>query len=382
MKIGLYVHIPFCHSKCYYCDFLSFPKREKEEEYVNTLIAEIANYGKKFMGVHTVKSLFIGGGTPTVLSPFLLDRLCEALRTHFVFEADIEWTIEANPGTILEEHTEIFKKHGVNRVSLGLQAAQNHLLKDIGRIHTYEEWVQSIERLRRVGITNLNTDIMFSLPGQTLLEWQGTLKKMVEMNLPHLSAYSLIIEEGTAFGDRYEQGIMKETEEALDRNFYEYVKAYLKEEGYVQYELSNWSKPGFECEHNKVYWNCEPYLGLGLGAHSYMDQKRFHNTTDFLAYLETDGNIEEIVVETETISTKMAMEEFMFLGLRLCEGISIADFEQRFGCNLFEVYGKQIEKWMDQGMIVHNRDKIYLSEVGKDVSNQIFTTFLLDEGME
>ena len=382
MKIGLYVHIPFCHSKCYYCDFLSFPKREKEEEYITALIAEIANYGKDFAGVHTIKSLFIGGGTPTVLSPFLLDKLCEALRKHFILEEDVEWTIEANPGTILEEHAHVFKKHGVNRVSLGLQAAQNNLLKSIGRIHTYEEWEQSIERLKKVGITNLNTDIMFSLPDQTLENWKETLQKVVNLGLPHLSAYSLIIEDGTVFGDRYEQGTLKEVEEELDRSFYEYVKGYLKEKGYHQYELSNWSKAGYECEHNKVYWNCEPYLGIGLGAHSYMMHERFSNTTDFKDYLAAQGDTNKIMVAREKITKKMAMEEFMFLGLRLCVGISTQEFQQRFKYSIFDIYGKQLDEWMKKGLLVHNNDRLYLTEQGKDISNQIFASFLLDEEVE
>nr|WP_307990172.1 radical SAM family heme chaperone HemW [uncultured Niameybacter sp.] len=377
MKIGLYVHIPFCHSKCYYCDFLSFPNKGKEEEYVEALIDEIKSYGKALKGVHTVKSLFIGGGTPTVLSPFLLDQLCEALRTHFQLEEDVEWTIEANPGTIQEEHALVFKKHGVNRVSLGLQAAQNGLLKSIGRIHTYEEWEESIRVLRKVGITNLNTDIMFSLPGQTLEDWKDTLARMKKLDLPHLSAYSLIIEEGTVFGDRYKEGLMKETEEELDRDFYEYVKTYLKEAGYHQYELSNWSKEGYECEHNKVYWNCEPYLGIGLGSHSYMNDIRFHNTTDFNTYLEAKGEIDKLVVEKEEITTKMAMEEFMFLGLRMCIGISINEFEKRFNTSIYEIYGKQIEEWINKEMMVHNNERLYLTEQGKDVSNQIFASFLL-----
>lgn len=378
MKIGLYVHIPFCHSKCYYCDFLSFPNKGEEEVYVKALIKEIEHYGKRSRGVHTISSLFIGGGTPTVLSPFLLDEVCKAIRLNFDIEEDAEWTVEANPGTILKEHVESFKRNGINRVSLGLQAVQDEKLKAIGRIHVFEDWKRSINLLRDQDITNINTDIMFALPGQTLEEWEETIQTMIDFDLPHISAYSLIIEEGTVFGNRYKAGTLKSMDEELDRQMYECVKERLKVAGYEQYEISNWCKEGLECKHNVLYWESGSYLGIGIGSHGYMDGKRYHNTTSFKEYIEDAGDIEKLVVESEEITEKNAMEEFMFLGFRMLKGISIKAFYKRFGKSVFDVYGETLEKWMKDGIIVHNNDRLFLSDKGIDLSNQVFVSFLID----
>ena len=378
MKIGLYVHIPFCHSKCYYCDFLSFPNKGQEEIYVDALVKEIQHYGLKVRGLHTIGSLFIGGGTPTVLPPFLLDRVLEAIRLNFDIEEDAEWTVESNPGTILEEHVESFKKNGVNRVSLGLQAVQNHQLKQIGRIHIFEDWKRSIMLLRNHGMTNINTDIMFALPNQTMEEWQDTVETMIAYELPHISAYSLIIEEGTVFGKKYEEGTLKTIDEETDRQMYTFVKERLKEAGYTQYEISNWAKDGLNCRHNELYWKCGFYLGLGLGAHGYMDGIRYHNTVAFNDYLTAKGQSDKLVVERETITSKIAMEEYMFLGLRMLKGISIGEFYKKFGVSIFEIYREPIEKWMKEGILIHNKDRLFLSEIGIDLSNQVFVSFLLD----
>ena len=378
MKIGLYVHIPFCHSKCYYCDFLSFPNKGEEEVYVKALIKEIESYGQRTRGVHTISSLFIGGGTPTVLSPFLLDEVCKAIRLNFDIEEDAEWTVEANPGTILKEHVEGFKRNGVNRVSLGLQAVQDQKLKAIGRIHVFEDWKRSINLLREQGITNINTDIMFALPGQTLEEWEETIQTMIEFDLPHISAYSLIIEEGTVFGNRYKAGTLKAMDEELDRQMYECVKERFKEAGYEQYEISNWCKEDLECKHNVLYWESGSYLGIGIGSHGYMDGKRYHNTTSFKEYIEVAGDTRKLVVESEEITEKNAMEEFMFLGLRMLRGISIEAFYKRFGKSVFDVYGETLEKWIKEEIIVHNKDRLFLSDKGIDLSNQVFISFLID----
>ena len=378
MKIGLYVHIPFCHSKCYYCDFLSFPNKGQEEVYVDALIKEIEHYGLKVRGQYTIGSLFIGGGTPTVLSPFLLDRVLEAIRLNFDLEEDAEWTVESNPGTILKEHVESFKKHGVNRVSLGLQAVQNHQLKQIGRIHVFEDWKRSINLLRSEGMTNINTDIMFALPHQTLEEWKETVETMIAYELPHLSAYSLIIEEGTVFGKRYEEGTLHVIDEETDRQMYDFVKRRLKEAGYTQYEISNWAKNGLNCKHNELYWECGFYLGLGLGAHGYMEGVRYHNTVVFNDYLQAQGDPRQLVTEREEISIKNAMEEYMFLGLRMMTGVGTQAFYEKFKVSIFEVYKEPIEKWIKEGILIHNNGRLFLSEKGIDLANQVFISFLLD----
>ncbi|MGL6173605.1 MAG: radical SAM family heme chaperone HemW [Cellulosilyticaceae bacterium] len=376
MKIGLYVHIPFCHSKCYYCDFLSFANNHLEGEYVEALIKELINYGKITQGVHTIKSIFIGGGTPTVLSPFLLESVCEAIEENFELESDIEWTIEANPGTLTKEHVKVLKKSGINRVSLGLQACQDALLKRIGRIHTFKEWEQSINDLVTGGITNINTDLMFTLPDQTLKDWEESLRRVTSYPINHISAYSLIVEEGTKFEALYSKGKLSLPTEEEDRQMYELAKSYLKEVGYQHYEISNWAKVGQECKHNILYWKQEPYLGVGLGAHSYFEGMRYHNEADLKKYIACQGNLGQVKQESEIITTKMSQEEFMFLGLRLLQGINLNEFELKYGQTVEEVYGTQIKKWIKEKALVQNKERLYLSEYGVDISNQIFSSFL------
>ncbi len=377
MTLGLYVHIPFCKSKCYYCDFLSFPKVENEEAYVKTLMNELRAYGKAIRGKHTISSIFIGGGTPTVLSPFLLEQLCACIHEAFELEQDVEFTIEANPGTITKAHAEGFKRQRVNRVSLGLQACQNHLLKSLGRIHRVEAWHESLRLLREVGITNINTDLMFGLPGQTVEDFKETLEEVLATGIPHVSAYGLIVEEGTAFWRWQEEGKLILPTEEEERHMYALAKERLKQAGYEHYEISNWAKPNQYCKQNVRYWEQGPYIGVGLGSHGYLDGKRYHNTYDFKKYLETNGVIEACVEEEEVITEAMQMEEFMFLGLRLVKGIDTRMFEEKFQKSIDSVYGDSLAKWINQGALAKNKTWIYLTESGRDISNQIMSEFLL-----
>lgn len=378
MKIGLYVHIPFCKSKCYYCDFLSFPKLDLEEEYTEALTRELIGYANTIKGVHTISSIFIGGGTPTVLSPFLLGKICETIKKQFEIEKDAEWTIEANPGTISDDHIKMFVKQGVNRVSLGLQACQSHLLKKIGRIHTLQEWEETVKALKQAGIENINTDVMFGLPEQSVEEWKETLAYVMEQNPTHISAYSLIVEEGTVFYKLMEQGKLNLPCEEDEREMYELTKSMMKEKGYEHYEISNWSKPNQECKHNILYWQQGSYIGAGLGAHGFIDDYRYHNTCDLDVYIKANGNCADSIEEKEFINEKMAIEEFMFLGLRLTKGISSEAFEMKFNQSLEQVYGKTIDKWIKEKALVQDKERLYLSELGRDISNQVFTSFLLD----
>lgn len=376
MKIGLYVHIPFCKSKCYYCDFLSFPKLDQVEAYMEALMKELAYYGQQINGVHTIGSIFIGGGTPTVLSPFLIQRLCQKIKEHFVLEEGYEWTIEANPGTVTKEHVEAFIEGGINRVSIGLQACQNTLLKQIGRIHQKEDWEKTITLLKAGGITNINTDLMFGLPGQKFEEWQETLEEVVKKEIPHLSAYGLIIEEGTLFYERYEKGELDLPEDEFERAMYDYTKTYLSTHGYEQYEISNWAKKGYNCKHNCLYWQQQWYIGVGLGAHSYMNQVRYHNTTCMETYISAQGDGRQLVREEELINEKMAMEECMFLGLRMTKGIDVDIFNKKFGKDIFEIYGETLDKWIKENILAYHKGRIYLTERGIEISNQVFASFL------
>ena len=376
MQIGLYFHIPFCASKCYYCDFLSFPKQKEQERYIEALLQEIEKTGESLPSETSVKSIFIGGGTPTVLPPFLLDRLMKAIVTHFKLEASCEWTIEANPGTIELEKIQVLKQYPITRISLGLQSTHNHLLKSIGRLHRFEDWEESIRLIRTHTSWQINTDLMFALPGQSFEAFKQTLDTIIAYDLEHLSIYALIIEEGTTFGDLYDQGKIQEVPEELDRQMYHYAQSYLQKQGYKQYEISNWAKPGYACKHNMVYWQCEPYIGLGLGAHSMYDQKRFYNEEDLQKYVLAQGDLEKLRHDEECLTRKMMMEEYMFLGLRLLEGISETAFEKKFNVSVWDVYSSQLNKWIKQGALVYDKKRIYLSHYGLDVCNEIFSSFL------
>lgn len=376
MQVGLYIHIPFCESKCYYCDFLSFPKKQKQVEYVDALVKEIENYGKSLDSSIAVKSIFIGGGTPTVLPPFLLDKIAKAITKHFRIIEGAEWTIEANPGTLSLEHIEVIRNYPINRISLGLQSTHNDLLKAIGRRHILADWEKSIDLLRTHTHCAINTDLMFALPGQTLEQFEDTLKTVASYNLEHLSAYALIIEEGTRFGNLYDEGKMKEVDEALDRQMYHLAQSFLREQGYTQYEISNWAKPGYECQHNIVYWRRAPYLGLGLGAHALFENIRYYNEEDLEAYLKAHGDLKTLRHIEEVVTKESAMSEYMFLGLRLLEGVSYKAFNEVFGQDLEAVYGDQIKKWIKQGVLVKHKDYIRLTEYGLDVCNEVFVSFL------
>ena len=376
MQIGLYFHIPFCASKCYYCDFLSLYRGEQQEAYIEALLKEIESTSKSLPSDTSIKSIFIGGGTPTVLPPSLLEQLVMAITNNFRLEPHCEWTIEANPGTLDEEMITTLKKYPITRMSLGLQSTHDGLLKRIGRIHTFKQWEESIALIKKHTNWEINTDLMFALTGKTLEEFKETLETVATYDLEHISVYALIIEEGTHFGRLYEKGKLEEVPEVLDREMYHLAQNFLKEKGYNQYEISNWSKPGKVCRHNIVYWRCEPYLGLGLGSHSLYEGKRYYNEEDIKSYINCQGDLGKIRHGVEVITEKMAMEEYVFLGLRLLEGIDEKDFEERFGKTIWTVYKEILQKWIDLGLLIHKNHRIYLSSYGLDVCNEIFSSFL------
>ena len=376
MLIGLYIHIPFCASKCYYCDFLSFKKDEKQEAYIDALTKEMEQTAKNLASDTTIKSIFIGGGTPTVLPPLLLDKLLSGIVNYFKLEPYAEWTIEANPGTLDQDKIQVLSKYPITRISLGLQTTHDVLLKNIGRMHTFEDWKESIELIRKYTTWEINADLMFALPGQTMEDFKQTLETVVNYHLDHLSIYALIIEENTPFYEMYKAGKLKQTEEEVDRSMYHYAQSYLKENGYEQYEISNWSKPNKQCKHNEIYWKLEPYIGLGLGAHSFFNNRRYYNETEIENYIAINGNLYLLRNEEEYLNQEMAMQEYMFLGLRLLKGIKISDFENKFGISIWEVYKKQLEKWIKYKVLIEEEGRFYLSLYGLDVCNEVFSSFL------
>ncbi|MGL5433838.1 MAG: radical SAM family heme chaperone HemW [Lachnospiraceae bacterium] len=376
--LKLYLHIPFCAMKCAYCDFLSFRAPEKTyREYSEKLVEEIYGQSSAFAD-RQVTSLFIGGGTPSIMPARLMSELLSVLHNSFNFIENAEVTIEANPGTLTMEKLETYLEGSVNRISLGLQSADDNELRSLGRIHSYDEFLKSYQRARQAGFTNINIDLMSGLPGQTVQSWKHTLRKVLMLKPEHISAYGLIIEEGTPFYERYHPHPEELPDEETDREMYRLTRTILEEQGYIRYEISNYAKPGYECRHNIGYWTGADYLGLGLGSSSYINNHRFHNTSDRCEYmalnlLEPNAASRDI----QELTHKEKMEEFMFLGLRMMQGISGSEFMGRFGENMWNVYGAIIERLEQQGLVAVESPFIRLTEMGIDVSNYVMSEFLL-----
>lgn len=364
--LSLYIHIPFCKKKCNYCDFLSFPDKEEFfSEYKKALLQEI----DRFETPDKIHSIFIGGGTPSYFPWEYLYEIGEKLNQKFSFTNNMEFTIEQNPDTVSQLSLKKYKSMGINRISIGLQAWQNNLLKTLGRLHNRDTFQKAYDLIRNEGFENVNIDLMFSLPGQTTGMWEETLKNVITLSPEHISAYSLIIEEGTPFYTQYNDAPPQSEE--TDRQMYSFLTDYLKSTGYLQYEISNFSKKGYESKHNKVYWERGNYKGFGLGASSMLNNVRYKNTEDFTLYLKGIS-----VIEEEKLSIENQMEEFMFLGLRLTQGISISKFEKAFNKNIYEVYSKQINKFLSEKLLIKKGDHIALTPKGTDLSNYVFSGFL------
>lgn len=385
--LGIYLHIPFCRQKCLYCDFLSAPARETViERYVDALCAQIDREAAGYRDF-CVRTVFIGGGTPSLLSTEQIRRIMELLCTHFKLEKDAEITMESNPGTLDYDRLCGYRRAGINRLSMGLQSAQDKELKALGRIHDYNTFLKNYEAARAAGFDNINVDLMSALPGQTLEGWLDTLRKVAELTPEHISAYSLIIEEGTPFYERY--GEEKPgpwpplpTEEE-DRLMYERTEQLLKEYGYHRYEISNYAKPGRECLHNVGYWERTDYVGFGLGSASLVNDVRWKMTDNLSEFLrifleedETDGK-EEIW----HLNGAEQMEEFMFLGLRLTQGISLRNFREQFKTGITDVYGTVLRRLEEEGLILFYEDgkRMKLTPKGVDLSNYVLAQFLLEE---
>ena len=367
----LYIHIPFCVRKCAYCDFLSAPgSEEAKASYTKALLREIEAVKTE---KREVSSIFVGGGTPSALSPSLMGDIFEKIHESFSVAQDAEITIEANPGTLSKEKLFLYKNAGINRLSLGLQSPEEAELKSLGRIHTYEEFLESFSLAREAGFQNINVDLMCALPDQTYEGWIRNLRTVAALHPEHISAYSLIIEEGTPFAKRK----LNLPDEDTEYRMYEDTAGILKEYGYEQYEISNYAKKGLVCRHNIGYWTRKEYLGLGLGAASLWGNQRFSNTSDFSAYLKESGSPEKIRENRETLSLEDEMSEFMFLGLRMTEGVSKAEFLESFGTPIESVYGKVLDKYKNMGLLEEKEGRIFLTRAGIHVSNGVMAEFLL-----
>ena len=370
--VEIYIHIPFCIRKCDYCDFLSGPSGPKEQaDYVQALLREIQAV-EEGEG-RSVSSIFIGGGTPSVLDERLLGDILKEIRNRFKVEEDAEITIEVNPGTANIGKLQAYREMGINRLSIGLQSPQDRELKILGRIHNYGQFLEIYQEARTVGFDNINIDLMSAIPDQTYEGWAKNLRTAAELEPEHISAYSLIVEEGTPFAARK----LNLPDEDTEYNMYEATAQILKEYGFEQYEISNYARKGRECRHNVGYWTRQDYLGFGLGASSLYGKERFANTADMKKYLENSRNPEKIREKEPSLTREDEMSEFMFLGLRMTKGISKADFQKCFGCTIESVYGEVLEKYESMGLLLEQDGRIFLSREGIHVSNSIMAEFLL-----
>ena len=368
--LEIYVHIPFCVKKCNYCDFLSAPaSREARQGYIESLCGQIRSYADAAKA-YGVVSIFIGGGTPSLLTGRQIAAVFGAVRETFSVEEDAEITIEMNPGTVSREKLKAYRDVGINRLSIGLQSADDEELKTLGRIHTFADFLETYRMARAEGFGNINVDLMSAIPGQTVESYTRTLRRTVALSPEHISAYSLIIEEGTPFfalygegageHDEYGRGFPPLPDEDSERQMYYDTKRILGEYGYHRYEISNYAKPGYACRHNLGYWNRTEYLGFGDGAASLMDHKRW----------VTGGTPEELSREDE-------MEEYMFLGLRKMEGVSKTEFKRLFNVSMDSAYGKVLADMEDKDLLEQAGDFVRLTEKGIDVSNYVMSGFLL-----
>ena len=368
----IYIHIPFCIRKCDYCDFLSGPSGPEEQaDYVQALLREIQAV-EEGEG-RSVSSIFIGGGTPSVLDERLLGDILREIRNRFKMEEDAEITIEVNPGTANIGKLQAYREMGINRLSIGLQSPEDRELKILGRIHNYGQFLETYQEARTVGFDNINIDLMSAIPDQTYEGWVKNLRTVAELEPEHISVYSLIVEEGTPFAARK----LNLPDEDTEYNMYEATAQILKEYGFEQYEISNYARKGRECRHNVGYWTRQDYLGFGLGASSLYGKECFANTADMKKYLENSKNPEKIREKEPSLTREDEMAEFMFLGLRMTKGISKADFQRCFGCTIESVYGEVLEKYESMELLVEKDGRIFLSREGIHVSNSIMAEFLL-----
>lgn len=374
--LGLYLHFPFCVRKCLYCDFLSAPADEDTKRlYARALVREIRAYGET-AGNRTVSTVFLGGGTPSVMPADSLSAVMKAVHDTFHVEKDAEITIEVNPGTISESLLS-FCFNYINRVSLGLQSVHEEELKALGRIHTYGQFLSGYEALREAGIKNINIDLMSGIPGQTVGGFTETLNAAADLSPEHISAYSLIVEKGTPFYEMKNAGKLDLPDEDAERGMYHLTKKLLALRGYRQYEISNYARPGFECRHNVRYWRRGDYLGFGIGAASFLDRTRWKNTSRLSYYLDHSASPRDITEDIEELSVKDEVEEFMFLGLRMNDGITAEAFKKAFSLDLLSVYGETLEKYEKEGLMEHSGGRYFLTSRGADISNTVLSGFLL-----
>lgn len=376
-KFGIYVHIPFCKRKCYYCDFISYDSKiEEQERYINSLLKEIEE--KKVDFNRKVTSIYIGGGTPSFIDSKWISQILNKIREKFILDDNIEITIEINPGTINESKLLEYKQSGINRISIGLQTTKNYILKKIGRIHSYEEFLEGYELVKKVGFENTNIDLMLGLPEQTQKDMVDSLIKVINLNPKHISLYSLILEENTVLQKMVLENKVSLPDDDAERKMYWKTKKILEKNGYIQYEISNFAKKGFESNHNLDCWNQEEYVGYGLASHSYIDKKRFSNTSCLEEYIKNieENNINKNITINEIQDKSAQCKEYMMLGLRKIDGVSISKFERKFKINPLFYFRFELDKLVNDGLLEIDLDRIKATNKGLDFANIIFEEFI------
>lgn len=375
-EIGIYIHIPFCKSKCYYCDFTSFAnKQELVTMYVECLLKEIQN---KANDNYKVKTIFIGGGTPSFIDYCYIEKIINKIKKNYNVDQDAEITIEVNPGTANKENLKKYYELGINRLSIGLQTANNDLLKEIGRIHKYEDYEKTVKIAKEVGFTNINTDLIIGIPNQTIYDVEDTINKLLILDLTHFSVYSLIIEPGTQLESMIEEGKLKLPDEEIERYMYWFAKRKLEENGYIHYEISNFAKPGYSSKHNVDCWTQKEYLGFGVAASSYMNKKRFTNThciEEYIKNINLNKYKENVSIEEEQ-DEKAEMNEYILLGLRKLKGVNLTDFKNKFSKDLLKEYEESIKKLLVEDLITIDYNTIKLSKKGLDLANLVWEEFI------
>lgn len=378
-NIGIYIHIPFCKSKCLYCDFFSVADGKKfEKKYVEALRNEIIKRISVNKNGYHVNTIYIGGGTPSYIDEKNIYEILETIKNCCEIDENVEITIEANPGTVSQEKMEAYKKMGINRLSIGLQETNDKLLKEIGRIHTNAEYLKTIEYANKAGLNNINTDIIIGLPNQTIYDVENTLNQLISLNLTHISIYSLIVEEGTKLEKLIDNGTLKLPDEEMERYMYWFAKRKLEENGYIHYEISNFSKIDYRSRHNVDCWNQKEYLGFGAGASSYNGIARYKNIEDLEKYIENmekDNFAKNIVIE-EIQNREDKMKEYMLLGLRKINGININNFRKKFGTTPLYKYNKELTKLVREELILMDTNNIRLSKKGLNLANMVWEEFV------
>lgn len=373
-ELGIYVHIPFCKQKCSYCDFISYcDKNDLIEKYIKALKQEIKNSS---VNEYEISTIYIGGGTPSYIESKYISEILKTIKQKYNISRNVEITIEVNPGTATKEKLRDYVEAGINRISIGLQSCNNNLLKMIGRIHTYEEFLSTYKLAREVGFKNINVDLMIGLPNQTLDDVKKSLEEISKLNPEHISVYSLIVEEGTPIEKKIADGQLKLPNEELEREEYWEVKKFLESLGYKHYEISNFAKTGYESKHNLNCWEQKEYLGFGAAAHSYMKKTRYSNTENIEKYINQEMQSKQLHIVHEVQKEEEQKKEYMLLGLRKIDGVQISSFKNKFGCNPIMKFKNELKKLTQEGLIKIDLDQIKLTEKGIDLANIVWEEFI------